>query len=173
MNLFSTKSKRFLVIVVHSNEIGLAYVQDGRIGDTARFNFSRALSSRAYTYPTITSVWPQINAYFDKVDHILAYNMVVHKTNLKEMLAYHGLELPRKKYVCVYYWARAVLGTTSLKSLYNVIHPDVPAVYGELPYRTDSAYQAELIARIALYLQNKQSTTTSLTKQNLEKQVTF
>ncbi|WP_207508440.1 hypothetical protein [Telluribacter humicola] len=161
MNHYSTKSKSFLVMGVHANEIGLAYVQDGKLCDTVQFNYSQDLDSSSY--PNITRVWPQIKSYFDKVDDILAYNLVVHKTNLKEILAYHGLELPKKKYVCVYYWARAVLGTTSLKSIYEAINtPAIPNHVLSPLILTDSEHQAELIALIALYLQNLPTGTSSL-----------
>ncbi|WP_247235570.1 hypothetical protein [Telluribacter sp. SYSU D00476] len=184
MNHYSTNNKRFLVIVVHSSEIGLAYVQDGKISDTACFNYSQSLTGSAYSNPLITGVWPQVQAYFDKVDDVLAYNMVVHKTNLREMLTYHGLELPEKKYVCVYYWARAVLGITSLRSLYELIDvPGVPTSPDAPLYQTDTVQRAEFIARIAIYLQNMETftaplpeggeSTTVLPKPSLTKQEVF
>ncbi|GAB3169083.1 hypothetical protein [Telluribacter humicola] len=153
---FSTTSESFLVICVHSEEISLAYVKKGTIYEKVQFKYSQVFQSNKSDYPPINKIWPAIKAYFDKVDDVLAFNLGVHRSHLREMLELHGISLPDKKYVCVYYWAQSVLGNTSLNTFHNLINsPIITDTRGDLKFNKDFVNQAVMVAKLALYLQTK------------------
>jgi hypothetical protein len=134
----------FVALCVHSNRLGLVYVKDGEIHD------------KAYLIDKKEDL-VDIESYFDKVEYVLAFNIGIHRANLKGIFERNGMSLPDKKYVCVYNWAKDNIGTTTFSTVrdYFGILPDGVGMEFDRSgwHHRDYVLNAEMLSEAAILLQ--------------------
>lgn len=109
------------------NEIGIAYVKNGKLHDTFFTELSpppnRELEFRNKWddfSPRLSVAWDDIKEYFNLVDYVTAFNLSIHKSNLEKSLKVYGIDLPEKKYFCAYNFAKDNLKKVPKATLENV-----------------------------------------------------
>ncbi len=133
----------FVALCVHSSELGLVYVKNGEIHDKAKLYGNK-------------QDLEDVQSYFDKVEYVLAFNIGIHRANLKNMFEGIGSCLPEKKYVCVYNWAKVNIGTTTFETVCEILGIQPRPMNGGYNNNgwdlRDYVYNAELLAEAAIML---------------------
>jgi DNA polymerase-3 subunit epsilon len=59
--------------------------------------------------PNLKEVWHEIEGIFKETEHIFAFNLSTHKSNLEKSLEVYGLKLPSNHYHCLYNLSKEIL----------------------------------------------------------------